>query len=153
MNASSPATRRAEVFGRLFLVAQQLTRRADEALASLGLTTSQWLLLAVIARHPAGAPSLSEAASLYGTSRQNVKQLARQLEAGGYVALRADPQDGRALRLHATAKVAKAFDRPRARVWQRRFITQLFAGFSDGDVMTLDTLLGRWLTQLTERST
>jgi DNA-binding MarR family transcriptional regulator len=137
-----------DVFGQVFVLAQQLARRADAELAPLGLTTSQWLLLAVVTRHPRRPPSLSEAAAVYGTSRQNVKQVAGQLAARGYLELRADPGDARALRLHATAKVAEAFDRAPARARQRRFIRRLFTGLSDGDVGALGALLDRWLEAL-----
>ena len=66
----------AEVFGRLFVLGQHLTRRADEALRPVGLTSKQWLLLAVLVKgFPGATPTLTEAAAVYGTSRQNVKQV------------------------------------------------------------------------------
>ena len=79
---------RAEVFGSLFVLVQHLSRRADKELADLGLTTRQWLLLAVLINaFPGRSPSLSEAADKYGSSRQNVKQVALGLEARGFVRL------------------------------------------------------------------
>jgi DNA-binding MarR family transcriptional regulator len=139
---------RAAVFGQVFLVAQQLTRHADRELEPLGLTTSQWLLLAVVTRHPGGPPSITEAAALYGTSRQNVKQVARQLEDRGYVRIETDPADARVLRLHPTAKVAASFDDPAAVRAQVRFLAQLFQGIEDADVAALEGVLGRWLSAL-----
>lgn len=138
------------VFGQLFLVAQHLARRADAELEREGvpLTTSQWLLLAIVSKREGGPPTLTEAAALYGTSRQNVKQLARQLEARGFLELKTDPEDARALRLHCTRKVAAAFDRPAAVERQKRFITRLFEGLPDSDVVTLERVLSRWLSQL-----
>lgn len=134
---------RAESFGLLFLVAQAVSRRADEALADLGITTSQWLLLAVLARRfPGETPTLSEAAAVYGTSRQNVKQIARQLEARGYLELRADPKDARAVRLHLTSKIA-LFDRPATRARQARFMEKLFAGLDAEELVALERLLRR----------
>ena len=38
---------RAQVFGSVFMIVQHLTRLADLQLAELGITTRQWLLLAV----------------------------------------------------------------------------------------------------------
>jgi DNA-binding MarR family transcriptional regulator len=143
---------RAEAFGLAFLVAQQLTRRADAALEQVGLTTSQWLLLAVLARRfPGEAPRLSEAAAVHGSSRQNVKQIARQLEARGWLELRADPGDARALRLHLTRKVA-LFDRPSARARQARLMDELFAALGPGEVVDLERLLRRWFLALEGRS-
>ena len=73
---------RAEIFGSVFLIAQHLTKRADRELADLGLTTRQWLLLAVLKKtFPGVSPTLSEAAEAYGSSRQNIKQMALALEA------------------------------------------------------------------------
>ena len=43
---------RAEVFGQVFVLAQHLTRRTNAELEPLGLTTSQWLLLAVDLQAP-----------------------------------------------------------------------------------------------------
>jgi DNA-binding MarR family transcriptional regulator len=91
---------------------------------------------------------LSEAAALYGTSRQNVKQVARQLESRGYLTITPDPNDARALRLRPTATVAREFDHPRARRRQLRFPRTLFDGLDDGDVVALEALLSRWLTRL-----
>lgn len=141
---------RFEVFGQLFLVAQHLARRADAELAREGipLSTSQWLLLAIVSKHDGGPPTLTEAAALYGTSRQNVKQLARQLEARGFLELKSDPNDARALRLHCTRKVAAAFDRPAAAERQKRFISRLFEGLPEADVVALERVLFRWLSQL-----
>jgi DNA-binding MarR family transcriptional regulator len=139
---------RAAVFGQVFLVAQHLTRLADQALQPLGLTTSQWLLLAVVTRHPHGPPSVSQAAARYGTSRQNVKQVARQLAARGFLRLLADPADARVLRLHPTPRVAATFDGPDAVREQKRFLARLFEGLADAEVAALDATLGRWLAAL-----
>jgi DNA-binding MarR family transcriptional regulator len=139
---------RAEVFGQVFVLAQHLTRRTNVELEPLGLSTSQWLLLAVISRYRDEAPTLSEAAATYGTSRQNVKQVARQLVDRGYLELRADPADARAIRLHATAKVAASFDGPAARDHEQRLFDTLFEGLDASDVAALEHLLRRWLSNL-----
>ena len=139
---------RAEVFGQVFVLAQHLTRRTNAELEPLALTTSQWLLLAVVSRHQGDAPTLSEAAATYGTSRQNVKQVARQLVDRGYLELRTDPADARAVRLHATAKVADSFDSPAARQHEQRLFDTIFEGLDASDVTALGQLLGRWLGNL-----
>jgi DNA-binding MarR family transcriptional regulator len=136
---------RAEIFGSTFLLTQYLARRGDEALAPLGLTTKQWLLLAVVTRKfPGRSPTLSEAATWYGSSRQNVKQIARQLETRGYLRLATDPDDQRALRLHL-AERARVFDSPRESARLARVLAGLLDGFSPGDLRRLRTLLRRWL--------
>ena len=134
-----------ELFGGLFVLSGQLTRRADEALAPFGLTSRQWLLLAVLSR--AESPTLTEAARSYGSSRQNVKQVALQLVARGYLHLLPDPADRRATRLALTDRVA-VFDEPDVAAAQSAFIADLFAPLTDDEVAILRSLIGRCSTHL-----
>lgn len=137
-----------DLFGRLFVLSQHLTRRADDALAPFGLTSRQWLLLAVLSRgFPGISPTLTEAARAYGTSRQNVKQVALQLEARGYLDLLPDPADGRATRLVLTDRVA-VFDEPDVAAAQSAFIAGVFAPLTDDEVATLRSLVGRCISAL-----
>ncbi|MCU0266415.1 MAG: MarR family transcriptional regulator [Actinomycetia bacterium] len=138
----------AELFGSLFVLMQDLTRRADEQLAPLGLTSRQWLLLAVIEKaFPDSPPTLSEAAAVYGTSRQNVKQIAAQLSQRGWLHIEADPADGRATRLVLTDKVA-VFADPAVTAGQVAFLDEVFGGLSDRQRRTLLTLVVRCLRHL-----
>lgn len=140
-----PEALRAEVFGSVFLLAQYLARRGDEALAPLGLTTKQWLLVAIVARQfPGMSPTLTEAALWYGSSRQNVKQIARQLEKRGFLRLAPDPVDRRALRLHLTAR-ARVFDAAAEAARLNQVLADLLAGFDGADLLALRDLLRRWL--------
>jgi DNA-binding MarR family transcriptional regulator len=139
------ATTRHELFGTVFVLAQFLARRADAELAALGLTTKQWLLLAVVTRKfPGGRPSLGEAAQAYGSSRQNVKQIARQLQKRGYLRILADPDDRRVLRLQPTPKLA-VFDTPVQVARQEALMGEVFAGLSPADLKRMLLLLRRWL--------
>ncbi len=143
-----PQQPREELFGRVFVLFQQLTRRVDEVLAPLGLTSRQWLLLGVLAHgFPGVSPTLSEAAAVFGTSRQNVKQIAGQLAVRGYLTLDADPADARATRLALTERVA-VFDEPDAVADQQAVLDDLFACFSADEVATLAALVGRWVEHL-----
>jgi len=140
-----------ELFGRLFVLSAHLTRRADEALARFGLTSRQWLLLAVLSRgFPGVSPTLTEAARAYGSSRQNVKQVALQLATRGYLDLVPDPADRRATRLVLTERVA-LFDEPDVAAAQSAFITDVFAPLSDAEVATLRSLVGRCITSLQDK--
>jgi DNA-binding MarR family transcriptional regulator len=140
-----PADPRPTAFGTVFVVAQHLDRLGDIALAPLGLTTKQWLLLAVISRTFAGhRPTLSEAAAAYGSSRQNVKVMARALEAAGYLRLVPDAVDGRATRLEPTARL-EVFATPEWRAREATFFELVFGGFLAEDVTRLADLLERWL--------
>jgi DNA-binding MarR family transcriptional regulator len=139
---------RDDLFGRVFVLLQHLSRRVDLALAPVGLTSRQWLLLAVLTRgFPGAAPTLSEAAALFGTSRQNVKQIAVQLVARGYLALDVDPADARATRLRLTARVAE-LDAPDVVAGQVAVLDELFACFTPEEVAVLADLTGRWIEHL-----
>ncbi len=137
-----------DAFGGVFVVVGHLTRLTDQGLADWGLTTRQWLLLAVLTRgFPGHSPSLSEAAAAYGSSRQNVKQIALGLETHGYLRLVPDPADGRTTRLVLTEKVGR-FDEPEGRARGRDLLEAAFRGLAPDDVLALRDLVGRWLAVL-----
>jgi DNA-binding MarR family transcriptional regulator len=136
---------RAEIFGSIFVVVQHLARRADAELAVLDLTTRQWLLLAVLTKwFPDRSPSLSEAAERYGSSRQNVKQIALGLEARGFVRLVPDRQDGRTTRIELTERVG-VFDEPEMVGRASAMLADACAGLSTEDTLALRDLVRRWL--------
>jgi DNA-binding MarR family transcriptional regulator len=138
----------ADLFGSVFLIAQHLTRRADRELADLGLTTRQWLLLAVLTKAlPGASPSLSEAAEKYGSSRQNVKQIALGLEARGFVRLVPDPADARTTRIQLTERV-REFDDPRMVDRSAAMLADAFTGLTPEETGDLRDLAQRWLAGL-----
>jgi DNA-binding MarR family transcriptional regulator len=140
---------RAEAFGSLFVLMQHLSRRADKELADLGLTTRQWLLLAVLTNAvPGSRPSLSEAAEKYGSSRQNVKQVALGLEARGFVRLVADPADARTTRIELTDRVHE-FDAPQMVERTKAMLDDVFMGLTPAETRDLLALVRRWLAGLT----
>jgi DNA-binding MarR family transcriptional regulator len=143
-------TARAEIFGSIFVVVQHLTRRADAELAALNLTTRQWLLLAVLTKWFLGrSPSLSEAAGKYGSSRQNVKQIALGLEARGFVRLVPDSDDGRTTRIELTERVG-VFDEPAMVGRASAMLADACAGLSPEETLTLRDLVRRWLAGVSD---
>ncbi len=140
---------RAEAFGALFVLMQHLSRRADRELADLGITSRQWLLLAILTNtFPGSNPSLSEAAERYGSSRQNVKQVALGLEARGFVRLVPDPTDARTTRIELTDRV-RDFDDPQMVQRTGAMLGDAFAGLTPPETRDLLALVRRWLTALT----
>jgi DNA-binding MarR family transcriptional regulator len=126
-----------QLFGSMMVFSQQLMSRADEYLAPFGLTSRQWLLLAVLdKRFPGSAPTISEATEVFGTSRQNVKQVALQLERRGWLRVEPDPVDRRMLRLVPTDKRA-VFDAPTVQADQAAFILSVFGGLAPDERRTL----------------
>jgi DNA-binding MarR family transcriptional regulator len=145
-----PERAAADAFGRAFVVVSHLARIADAQLAPLGLTSRQWLLLAVLGRgFPGRAPSLSEAAAAYGSSRQNVKQIAVGLEARGFLRLVPDAADGRTTRLALTDRVG-VFNTPAGVERGRALLATAFDGLESAEIVALARLLGRWLDGLAE---
>jgi len=149
--SSVPAQlQRAESFATIFVLAQLLSRLGDEVLAPLDLTTKQWLLLAVVAKGFAETePTLSEVATVYGSSRQNVKQIAQQLEQRGWLRLVTDPADRRAVRFRLTRKL-QLFDGPAHHARQQALFDRIFAGLSRADLTALHRLLTGWRRSLTD---
>jgi DNA-binding MarR family transcriptional regulator len=128
---------------------QHLSRRADRELEGMGLTTRQWLLLAVLANaFPGSSPSLSEAAERYGSSRQNVKQVALGLQARGFVRLVPDAADGRTTRIELTDRVRDFDEAPMAQR-TKVMLGDAFAGLTPEQTRDLLDLLRRWLAVLT----
>jgi len=137
---------RAELFGTVFVLVQNLSRRVDVALRPLGLTSRQWLLLAVLQRtFPDRSPSLTEAAAAYGSSRQNVKRIAEQLARRGYLRLVADPNDRRPTRLELTDRVGVLDGNE---VSQAEFLLQSMSGLDDDQLQQLRDLALTWLGAL-----
>ena len=137
-----------DAFGGVFVIVSHLTRLTDQALVDWDLTSRQWLLLAVLTRGFADrAPSLTEAADAYGSSRQNVKQIALGLESRGFLRLVPDPQDARTTRLELTGRV-RIFDEPEGRARSRELLETTFAHLTRDEVLGLRDLVGRWLQAL-----
>jgi DNA-binding MarR family transcriptional regulator len=72
----------------------------DRALKPLGITRSQWWVLAFLSRHD-GMTQTSLAADL-DLTKVAIGGLCDRMEASGYVERRADPNDGRARRVFLT---------------------------------------------------
>ncbi len=142
------AEAQAVLFGRVFVLAQHLTRLTDAALADWDLTTRQWLLLAILSRaFPDRAPSLTEAAEVYGSSRQNVKQIAAGLEVRGFVRLVPDTEDGRTTRIERTDR-QRVFDEPDGRAKGLALLAQACEGLSRDETLLLRDVVVRWVDAL-----
>ncbi len=130
----TPTDPRPELYWALFVLVQHLSRRMDERLTIVGLTSRQWLLLAVLQKSfPGVSPTLTEAAARYGTSRQNVKQIALALERGGWLRIAPDPVDGRASRLVLTDRIG-VFATPALVSEGADFLQAVFAGMPETDL-------------------
>lgn len=137
-----------ELFGSVFVWMQQLTVAVDERLKDFGLTSRQWLLLGVLDRAFSGyAPTISEATTVFGTSRQNVKQVALQLERKGWLRLVPDPSDGRVLRLELTDRLA-VFQDPDVQADHAAFVLGVFGGLSQRERKSLLQMVSKCIACL-----
>ncbi|MCF7804962.1 MAG: MarR family transcriptional regulator [Candidatus Marinimicrobia bacterium] len=126
-------------FGYVFILAQRWQNLGDEFLGRWGLTTKQWLLLATMEHFPGGPPTLGEASEAYGSSYQNVRRIASDLEMAGFIKLKNDPEDKRTLRLHLTDK-NRAFWAERDSEAQA-FVNHLFGSLTDEEVGQLARII------------
>jgi DNA-binding MarR family transcriptional regulator len=99
-----------DAFGKLFLLSQRFEYIANKDLDKDDLTTKQFLLIAAIEKGFDHPPSLSEAADILSTSRQNVKQLVNILEKKGFIKVVSSEEDKRKSLLTLTKKNREYWD-------------------------------------------
>ncbi len=138
-----------EIFGMVFLLAQRWQILGDQELAGIGITTKQWLLLVTLHVFFKEPPTLSQLADAMGSSRQNVKQLAANLQKSGYLEILQDKTDKRILRFRMTQKNKE--------VWEARadqdeaYINSLFTGVSHEDIVVTTRTIKRLVEISTEK--
>ena len=127
------------LFGNLFYLANKLQVVIDQDFAQYDLTTKQWYLMIVLGEFFKTPPTLKVLASKMGTSHQNAKQLALKLEKKGFLTLKKDSSDGRALRVEMTS-YCQSFWEKRSEI-DVNFFEKLFKDFSLDEVDQLFVLL------------
>ena len=130
---------RVRTFRLILVLAQTMRTMMDELLRADGLTTQQAALISVA--EALSGPSLSRAAGALGTTRQNVKQVARALERKGFLRVELDDDDARARRLVVTER-SRAYWRGRS-VDDQQAVVGWFSALSDDEAATLFELLLR----------
>ncbi len=123
-----------EIFGMIFLLAQRWQNLGDQELAEIGITTKQWFLLVTLNIFFKEPPTLNQLAEVMGSSRQNVKQLASNLQKSGFVEIFQDVTDKRTLRFRLTRKNVEVWE-PRAKR-DEEYISSLFGEVSLQDIIT-----------------
>ena len=135
------------VFGALFVTANVMETLLHRAFASYGITSKQWLLLITIQSLFQEPPTVTQVASAMGTSHQNVKQIALNLEKHGFLRLEKDKQDARAIRLFVT-DACRAFAQETQQAGEQ-FMQQAFRGVSGEDAHgAKNTLFALWQNAL-----
>jgi DNA-binding MarR family transcriptional regulator len=116
----------------------------DQLLREDGVTTQQAALITIV--DAIGSPSLSQAASVFGTTHQNTRQIATALERKGLLRIVADEHDRRVRRLVTTAKSREIWER-RSNADQQR-VLEWFSSLGEDEARTLFELLLRLETRV-----
>jgi DNA-binding MarR family transcriptional regulator len=129
---------------RLRKAARRVSQIYDRSLAAVGLTVTQYGLLAHLARYDGiGVGALAEKLIMDPTTvTRNLGPLERQ----GLVVLKADVSDRRARTLHLTAGGRKALERARP-AWARAQ-RDIEAAYGAGELKALHAMLERVLARV-----
>jgi DNA-binding MarR family transcriptional regulator len=134
---------RTAAFGMLFVATNLLETLLDRAFAPYNITVKQWLLMITISSLFAEPPTVKQVAGAMGTSHQNVKQIALNLERNGFLRLVKDANDARATRLILT-EAARSFGEETTDAGNA-FMGEAFAGIDEADLRgAKNTLLALW---------
>ncbi|MBC8376082.1 MAG: MarR family transcriptional regulator [FCB group bacterium] len=124
MSTKEVGDEKKELFGMIFLLAQRWQYIGDRELKDSGVTTKQWFLLVSLHALFDTPPNLNDLALAMGSTRQNVKQLALNLERQGFLKIYQDKEDRRVQRFKLTPKNQAFWDKRAEN--DERFIASLF---------------------------
>ena len=137
----------AELAGRLHSVAIHLLRRVRRTDALMGLSPARASVLSVLVF--GGERTIGELAVVEQVRAPTMTRLVTGLEGDGYVERMADPRDGRAVIVRATAKGRRVLERGRRlRVEQVEAMLSRLTGAERGKVAEAVILLERELGRL-----
>jgi DNA-binding MarR family transcriptional regulator len=135
-----------ETFERLLNLSHQVELAMDRMLRKDGLTAKQFQMVAIIGKRFTTPPSIMELAEQMGTTHQNVKQLALQLEKRGYLELFRDGKDRRVLRVRLTDKNAAYWEEKAPE--HMRFMLDLFTALDDEELEGFNESLAKAIEAL-----
>ena len=127
MNTMDP---RYLMYGALSVLDNRIAALQSEDFTDL--TMKQHFLLVSIGMFEE-SPTLGQVSELIGCSYQNVRRMAEQLQAKGYLVICKDEVDKRKLRLVATQKLQQ-FSKEKQEVTQK-FMDRMYQGISETDLM------------------
>ncbi|MBV9842030.1 MAG: MarR family transcriptional regulator [Sphingomonadaceae bacterium] len=136
---SDPVSLPRSIGTKLSVVARQLRHRFDERLGKTGGTRAKWMLIGTVAANP-GATQRMIATRLEVTD-VTAGRLIDRIVAEGLLERREHPQDRRAYCVYLTGAAQPLLDML-ART-ARTLESEVFAGFSDGELELLGQMLDR----------
>lgn len=131
------------IYGNLFAVTNRVQAAGDKYLDDI--TMRQQYLLICLALFDEYRPTLQELSAVFGSSYQNVKRMANQLEKDGLLEIKQDTIDKRKIRivLHEDKFTELTDETEEA---SKNFMQDLFKGISEED----QTVLANALVQMRE---
>lgn len=127
------------IFGLLFKTANTLQTYLDHNLKGSGITSKQMLMMIMISSCNQENPTLKDVAQLWGTSYQNIKQIALKLEQKKLIEIIDNPNDKRSKCIRLTSE-ANHFWKERETNDQEE-MTKLFSKFTDKELAQFVSLL------------
>jgi MarR family transcriptional regulator, transcriptional regulator for hemolysin len=118
----------------------------DKALRPIGVTRSQWWVLANLSRHDGAGMMQTELAKVMDVGKVTLGGLIDRLEGGGLVKREADPQDRRAKRVLMTPKGSKLLGEIQAIA--KIVNGQIMNGIAKNDITRAEALLYKMKQQL-----
>ena len=118
----------------------------DKALRPMGVTRSQWWVLANLSRHDGDGMMQTELAKVMDVGKVTLGGLIDRLETSGLIKRVADPTDRRAKRVVMTARGTKLLADVKGTA--ARVNLQILNGISAGDIARTETVLYKIKQQL-----
>ena len=118
----------------------------DKALKPMGVTRSQWWVLANLSRHDGGGMMQTELAKVMDVGKVTLGGLIDRLEATGLVKRLADPKDRRAKRVVTTPKGVKLL--ADIQVIAKVVNARIMNGIVKGDITKAENVLSKMKQQL-----
>lgn len=137
-----------DTFAKIFLLNNKLQYIIDKELQKDLLTTKQFLLIAAIEKGFDNPPSVKEVAYALGTSHQNIKQIANQLQRKGFIAMEKDPDDRRVTRLKVTEKNRRYWDSKAGE--HEEVVFGLFSFLNEEGISIFHSTINKMLSSLDE---
>jgi DNA-binding MarR family transcriptional regulator len=143
-----------EIFGSVFHLAQKWQSIADiELSAKANLTVRQWMLIVVIQKFFSDyPPTIAQAAEAYGSSRQNVKKIALELQKKKFMLITIDPHDKRIQRLALTGKHDQYFIGEDNLKWQNDFVARFLNVLNEDEIYKLNGIMRKLVIRSEEIS-
>lgn len=135
------------------MLGQSMTqaRAHEQLLQTAGVRIDRAAVSVLFKLHLRGDTPLrvTEIAALLGVDPPSVTRKVQQLERLGYVTRDADPEDGRATRIHIAESGRDVLERVLDA--HRRLLADSFEEWSDADVRTFGAMLERFATALSTK--